>query len=1161
MGGNVSVLLEANAPVPSIVISTQHEVRDGPDLGSAASATQLPSLPSRSRVVERCPKIRVMAADKAQEVLGGSGSASVAWESKRTPPPLSAEESPVLLVRDCAAPEAFTTSRTYIPVMNAIVAYAEERGKADAAATENRRGSSGRVICPIGVDFDPTLCLGNRLSRGEARAACAEYCKLFFTHLIAALENVGKHSKEEALSTRTSTSSYSMGMTAAAATEAVVPQRFFLLYVDARSGQIDDATGQWLASSLIMNAVRRTRPYALVSARTKASGGSGSGSGSEDGFMSYFSPDVKADMVWASLQHLLLTHNNMSLQGVKTVLETLLAEDAMHDVLLHQQGVDAKAQKAVEVITAVTEHRLFPRQGSKLLPQLYLVDVRHNQYDDAEVKAFQRAASPSAGNQDESAAGQARPSIKSFPKLPVSRAQRSNHNSTQEHMRLTDELTFESVLDSPNGASPAPAGASSAPGSASQSLEFSLETPKSSTPTSPTLPEAPQAQKASLPAPPPPATDVRGGREGAAPVQAKPKTASPLMPRNRVRKVLPAHEKFGTGLRSPRPPPEKSRGDRFAKVDAAETAIDEVPDSVVLNRSARRLSSVSSRSETRATAPVAIPPASATQQRAALLQSPRSLSARKPATPLPRVDAVELQRAYEVLKAQRPESARKASAAAMSSHRTSPRQRMSPPLSLGQSTPTRARRLPELYREEDELDDAEMEVHSLTPHLRSHPHTRSQRGSRSGHDPGSGRAEGEAWLDEVFTQSHGDGTSPALSIGSQRRFYDIPSLAPPEPFFAASAARVPTAMRTASLHKRHDTPAQAASRRASPESVRWPRKTVYGDAQPRVYSGCHLGRERLAWEVRETVPVTEARARERMRERAEQRGMARLTSGRGYSGSARQHQALHLSPSVQTERGVKSGCTSSLSEPQSPSPAPLQPAAAVGAVQEATPSLAPTDPSVALGSTQASSVHHSLHGRAAAAPGCANNSPASQYRQPATTPSMKNTAKRRLPAAGPPHITPRGTLTSQLRKITSQRQRYFLEVEENENNYYARSRQPRRKFRMAHVTVAMRAPWAQPLEMAAARQEQKRCASIGYPRSSRSTAYREPIMAATSPLRRGDTAPQREWDSPARGTSSDESLVPTAAHNQGSGHPAAASTPEYNENGIELVHMKLRTRA
>ncbi|KAG5507916.1 hypothetical protein JIQ42_07210 [Leishmania sp. Namibia] len=1026
MGGNVSVLLEANAPVPSIVISTQHEVRAGQDLGSAASATQLRSLPSRSRVVERCPKIRVMAADKAQEVLGGSGSASVAWESKRTPPPLSVEESPVLLMRDCAAPEAFTTSRSYIPVMNAIVAYAEEHGKVAAAAAEKRRGSSDRVICPIGVDFDPTLCLGNRLRRSEARAACAEYCKLFFTHLIAALEIVGKHSKEEVLSMRTSTSSYSMGMTAAAATEAVAPQRFFLLYVDARSGQIDDATGQWLASSLIMNAVRRTRPYALVSARTKAAGGSGSGSGSEDGFMSYFSPDVKADMVWASLQHLLLTHNNMSLQGVKTVLETLLAEDAMHDVLLHEQGVDAKAQKAVEVITAVTEHRLFPRQGSKLLPQLYLVDVRHNQYDDAEVKAFQRAASTSAGSKAKPAAGQARPSVKSSPKLPVTQAQRSNHNSTHEHMSLTDGLTFESVLDSHNGAAPAAAGASSAPGSASQSLEFSLETPKSSTPTSPTLPEAPQAHKTSLPAPPPPATDVRGGREGAASVQAKPKTASSLlMPRNRLRKVPPEHEKLGTWSRSPQPPPEKSMGARFAKVDAAETAIDEVPDSLVLNRSARRLSSLSSRSETWATAPVAIPPASATQQRAALLQSPRSLSARKPATPLPRVDAVELQRAYEVLKVQRPESVRKASAAAMSSHPTSPRQRMSPPLSLGQSTPTRARRLPELYREEDELDDAEMEVHSLTPHLRSHPHThtRSQRGSRSGHDPGSSRAESEAWLDEVFSQSHGDGTLPALSIGSQRRCYDIPSLAPPEPFFAASAARVPTAMRTASLHKRHDTPAQAASRRASPESVRWRCKTVYGDVQPCVYSGCHLGRERLARAERETVPVTEARARERMRERAEQRSMARLTSGRGYSGSARQHQALHLSPSVQTERGVKSGYTSSLSEPQSPFPAPLQPAAAVGAVQEAIPSLTPTDPSVALGSAQASSVHHSLHGRAAAAPGCANNSPASQYRQPATTPSMNNTAKRRLPAAGPPHITPRGTLTSQLRKITSQRQR------------------------------------------------------------------------------------------------------------------------------------------
>ncbi|KAG5487514.1 hypothetical protein LSCM1_07470 [Leishmania martiniquensis] len=1148
MGTNVSVLLEANAPVPSVVISSQHEVRARRDLdngtGSAVSASQLRLLPSSSSVVERCPKIRVTAAGKAQETLGGSGSASVAREVRRTPPPLSAEEPPVLLVEDCAAPDAFTTSRTYTPVMNAIVAYVGAHGKAGTAAAGKGRGGSGsgKVMCPIGIDFDPTLCLGNLLSRGEARAACAEYFKLFFTHLIAALENVGKESQEEAPSTRTSTSTYSMGAAAAATAEAEAPQRFFLLYIDARSGQLDDAAGQWLATSLIMSAVRRTRPYALVSARTNAAGGSGS----EDGFMSYFSPDVKADMVWASLQHILLTHNNMTLQGVKTVLEALLAEDAMHEVLLHQQGFDPKAQKAVEVMTAVMQSRVFPRQGSKLLPQLYLVDVRHNQYDDAEVAGLQKMALTSAGGKAELAAGQADLPVGDSLKqrLPASQSQRSDYSSVHLNSKLSDALSVGHAQDGHNStarAAAAAAAALSGSDSSSHSLKFSMETPDPSTPHSPAIPEALQATVASLKAPPLSSSDARGGRARAPPVQAKPRTLSPLrVPRSGLRKVQAEDEKSCVERGSPRAPPESIRGSRLDRAGAVERAIDKAPDGLVMSRRAGRLRSTSPRSETRATASATIPPASATPRRTAVLDSPRWLSARDSAPSWTRVDAVELQRAYDVLRAQRPDSARKTSAAATSSHPPSPRQCMPSPMSQRQSSMTRARRRPELYREEDELDDAEMEVHSLTPHPRHHPHPRSQRslrqcGPRSGHDPGSGRAEDEAWLDEVYTQSRGGGTSPALSIGSQRRCYDIPALAPPEPFFAASAAHVSPTIRDAGARKRHETPAQVASRRASPESARWRRKNLYDDVQPRVDSG-------------------------RVRNVAEQRGVSRPSSRAGYPASTWQHHARPPSSSMQVDREVKAGVTSPLSEQQSYSPAPKWPAAVAGVVEKATPSLAVTDANAAPASAQTSSIHQSLHGGVSAALGRANDSQSSQYHRPATTVSMGNTVKRRLSTAEPPHITPRGTLTSQLRKITSQRQRRFSEVEENEDAYYARIRQPRRKFWMAHVTATMRAPWAQPLEMAAVLQEQKRCASIiAYHRGS---AHSAPIMADDSLLRRGSTATQQEWDSPARSDSSDGSLVPMAARTHGPRNSAdAAPTPEYNENGIELVHMKLRTRS
>lgn len=106
----------------------------------------------------------------------------------------------------------------------------------------------------------------------------------------------------------------------------------------------------------------------------------------------------------------------------------------------------------------------------------------------------------------------------------------------------------------------------------------------------------------------------------------------------------------------------------------------------------------------------------------------------------------------------------------------------------------------------------------------------------------------------------------------------------------------------------------------------------------------------------------------------------------------------------------------------------------------------------------------------------------------------------------------------------------------------------------------MRTPRANPLEMAAVLQEQKQRTSADPHRDSDSSAYSAAMMMETSPLRRGDTAPQREWKSSVHATSRDRSVVPMFVSSHHSPYGAAdASTPKYNEKGVELVHKKLRT--
>ncbi|GET85685.1 hypothetical protein, conserved [Leishmania tarentolae] len=1144
MGNDVSLLLHADASVPDSVIATQRKVYARPSSSSGGGG----------RAVLRCPKICAMAAEKATHLSSGNGPANTPHAATRTST-RATEESPILLMADCAAPDAFTTPRVYVPVLNAILDYVEVHSKARTPLADTRSG--GKAVCPIGIEFDSTLCLGNRLRESEARTACTRYCKLFLTHLIDALEKVGKG-------------------TLVVEAGVGVPPRLSILYLDARSCQLDDTTGQWLASSLIMDAVRRARPYALVCAGAKAV------SNGEDGFMSYFSPGVKADMMWASLQHVLLAHNAMSLQGVKAVLESLLADDAMHNALLRQQGVDAKVHKSKEVMKAVTQDRLFPRPDSQLLPQLYLVDVRDNQYSDAEVQRLQSTTPDSVRGDSvrdavtatkapphvpvpttglvplrqsremgsggagvspieydhQTDANSGRYSAQCYARPSVPQGQRSKHNSTQEYMKRSSEISVRDVWDGHDGATPDGISASKPYTPVTSSPAPSVTKSTLSTVTSSTASNSQWAKKASAATPPPSGRNQRGPREVTAPAHAPFQTlSSPLTSRSELRKAQSAHQPSGVQTRPRQASHASSQQTDLPKMGVAAIAIERASGGLVIGHTTSLSSSLSPRSETHSTTPVSAPLTSETQQQTERPTSRRVLSSRHRKSSPYRPDVVETQRAYTVPKAQPPESAteaaRAAAAAATSSYPTASRQRVSPPTSQGPSCVAPACHLSKLERGESDLDVAEMEGHGLLL---------PQRGNGDCHSPRAGGADDEPWLDEVHTQSHSRGTSPELTTASRRRFYDIAALAPPEPPFATSAAQVTPTMWKAALCKRHESPAQVASRRrTSSTSSRGRRRTAYSGVQPRVNSQRHVGNERLARAEYEAATAAEEQAREWRRMHVEQRATAGLSSGRGKLVSARRHPTCHPSPSQHVEMGMTWGRNSPLSELSSPFPAPQRPAAAS--------SSTPTEANSSWASAPRRSTRQSYHTGATAMPCTAHDSPAPLCHEPSTTASaILSTAKRRLSTAAPPLLLPRETLTSRLRESTGRRHRYLTDVEARENAICAKNGQPRTCVRMACATAALREPWAHPLELAATRQKQKGRTSADSYCGSLGSVYSSVIMREPSPLRRGDTAPQRKASSPA--------------HVQGSRYSSAAtSTPECNENDVELVHMKLRTRA
>jgi hypothetical protein len=377
MGSDVSVVLHSEAAVPEVVLSTQQRA--------------LPSRPA----VERCPAIRVLEAEAARKLAGDSSAASMASTADLHP-----LDQPVLLIRNCAELDAFTKSRTYVPVLRAIHACLDQQKGLASLEGKGATGSSianssaipveGRPVCPIGLIFDPSLALGGRLTSDEARAACAQYLKLFFAHLIAALEFV-REPDDAAHTKRPSSPGLPPQREVSISTTAgPQPPRLAILYLDMRDCAMDDAATRWFATGVILRAVRRARPFTLVSARGGAA--SGRGSGSDGGtFLSYYSPDVKADIVWISLQYVLLTNNaNLTEGGARAVLEELLAEDATRDVLLRQQGIDPKTQRALAVQNALMCDWLTPNPDTQLLPQLYLVDLpqrrRGNNNNNAETQ-------------------------------------------------------------------------------------------------------------------------------------------------------------------------------------------------------------------------------------------------------------------------------------------------------------------------------------------------------------------------------------------------------------------------------------------------------------------------------------------------------------------------------------------------------------------------------------------------------------------------------------------------------------------------------------------------------------------------------------------------------------------------------------------------------
>lgn len=312
--------------MPEAVLRTQEEVHARPPSDDA------PPL----QVVHRCIQISAMSSDAAAVAVAASTSQ--------------------MRLCDIHDADSLLQPKVCAPVLMAVGRYISAASPPPLHADQSVSHAPLPPICPMGIVFHPSLQLGVRLDNETARSDAALYVKQYLTTLMKGLEQYF-------------------------ATAEDLPQ-LQLLYLDARHCELTDDTGPWLATAIIMRAVRRARPYTFASVGRRQS----ALQNGEPSFRRFYSADVKADLLWITLQHVLLTHNHMSLRGVMSVLENLLTEDATHGVWLQQQGQDPAALKARAVAEAVTQEQLYPHCDTQLLPRLFLVDVRFNDYKDEEAK-------------------------------------------------------------------------------------------------------------------------------------------------------------------------------------------------------------------------------------------------------------------------------------------------------------------------------------------------------------------------------------------------------------------------------------------------------------------------------------------------------------------------------------------------------------------------------------------------------------------------------------------------------------------------------------------------------------------------------------------------------------------------------------------------------
>lgn len=1154
MGSDVSVVLHPEAAVPDVVITTQRKASTSP------AGWRAPT------VVRRCPAVRVLQASAAEKLAGGSSASTMTSTADLHP-----LDQPVLLIRNCAELDAFTKSRTYLPVLRAIHAHLEERdrqaasksksGVSGSSSSHNHKSTFSRPVCPIGLIFDSSLALGGRLTTNESRAACAQNLKLFFVHLIAALEYVQE--SDDAGHTKWPSSPGVQALREGSAGSASASQspRLSLLYLDLRASAMDDAVTRWFATSVILRAVRRARPFMLVSARGRAAGvgatgvagnnyinGSGSSSsgneaGGGDTFLNYYSPDVKADMIWASLQHILLTENSaITPEGARVVLEELLTTDATREVMLRQQGVDPKAQRAQAVATALTSDRLAPCPNSQLLPQLYLVDIL-------------RQPVGSAQTQKE--------------------AEKTTKSSTEGLSPSTQlESTVRSAKADLSTAASTPSAAAAAAAVAAS------------------IPPSPQLR------PPQPTARTTNSTPAPATQNAATVTATTTAVNNSVAEEAANHQPLkphpsidgepGKQEKQPQSPRQKER--------PRNTAAPSRPLPQLLRRQSSRMTSLS---DLPATITLKTAPVSA--------RKGRDAAKAQPAAPAQRVVRMSKRTSW-------------VSTGPSPSHCSDPGVTPPPP-SFTPRAEAHGRQPLELDRdaaeakeEEERLADAEVDLQNHSAH-ETQAYQTSHHGQQNDEEP---------WLDHAYPIKHGshqDSARPQRSStvhhrngvintprSARRRSFDIAALDSPEEPYVTAAAKVPPTMWEEGVRKRHETPAEVAARRERRSaSAHASRSRFHGsfsttargsgglrhgadaDVQPRTgnqRSGDSVAAAKAAYEA---ATLAEQRAQQRrQRQHREQILRSDQVPVRGASlrveGEVQSVHDTPFFPPTKADIDVDGGDVGN----SSPSPAPNRP----------------------NGVHTPSSLTNTPLGRAAGTANGGDGAPQPTY------------SKRRLSTAVPPAIDPRTTTTSQLRAVTNHRRRRASEVTAEISEYYAATSTPRRDFRGAAVMAAMSSRQPTREEVAAvqaaqfAANDRRQSLGSGYRGDSRrptgvgvgmntytpmntstSNDVSNPAMKAqlraqgvVSPSKtrfsvqqqqqqrwtpacqrtNGQSAPEQRGN---KEDSNDSSFVPSlspwgTADYQGSVTrqdewdrvSPDGTAAEVNENGVQLVHQVLRTQ-